>query len=117
MVDLRPEWCGEGGRKRWKTREECGYIGLCLIAWPTAAGPRDAASRIGSGGHGHVFFWASVSLAGGRFERCNSLVLLALLYRWHADDASELRPRSGTRGRSIKRIRGRSGGAATSLTV
>jgi len=35
---LRPEWCGEGGRKRWKTREECGYIGLCLIAWPTAAG-------------------------------------------------------------------------------
>jgi len=28
-------------------------------------GPRDAASRIGSGGHGHVFFWASVSLAGG----------------------------------------------------
>jgi hypothetical protein len=27
--------------------------------------PRDAASRIGSGGHGHVFFWASVSLARG----------------------------------------------------
>jgi hypothetical protein len=80
-------------------------------------GPRDAASRMGSGGHGNVFFWASVSLAEGAFERCNSLVLLALLYSWHAEDASELRPRSGTRGRSIKRIRGRSGGAATSLTV
>lgn len=48
-------------------------------------GARDAASRIGSGGRRHVSFWASVSLAGGRFERCNSLVLLALLYSWHAE--------------------------------
>jgi hypothetical protein len=46
-------------------------------------GPRDAASMwMGSGGH--VSFWASVSLAES-FERCNSLVLLALLYSWHAD--------------------------------
>jgi hypothetical protein len=44
-------------------------------------------------------------------------VLLVLLYSWHADDASEVKPGSGRGGRSIKRIRARSGEAATLLTV
>ncbi len=41
-------------------------------------GPRDAASGMGSGRHGHIF------PGEGALRGCNSLVLLALLYSWHA---------------------------------